>query len=395
MDHLFWCIGYELFLPDIIKGHGSFLYDSKKNKYVDLESGVWCTSLGHSHPDINEAIKDQIDKISHTGYCYSNVIADKASEKVLEIAKFYNGKCVFLSSGSESVEFGVQVMRKLTKKPMLLALADSFLGSYGSAKEKKRNNWYLLDWNSCKSCAHPDQCNLQCDVFSKIPISEIGGFVFEPGSSSGFVRFPPKAFIKNLVKLIKRNSGLIQINEVTTGIGRTGRWLGYQHYDINPDIISMGKGLGNGYPVSAIAMTSDVIDELGKISFVYSQSHQNDPLGCAVARKVISVIQRDKLIERSEALGKYFIEELKKITNKYDDVIKEVRGRGLMIAIELNEEYKNLAASFFKKLLDKGFIVAYGRGFLRLDPPLIIKKEDINGFLEAFDQILAQEKMKA
>lgn len=388
MNHLLWCNSYDLLLSDIIKGKGSYLYDSKGKRYIDLESGVWCTPLGHSHSQINQIIKEQVDKISHTGFCYSNSIANEAAKEILQVADFPDGKCIFLSSGSEAVEFGVQIIRKLTGKPLLLTLSDSFLGSYGSAQKKRNNEWYFLDWDSCRSCSHSNQCNAQCTVFSDIPFEKIGGFVFEPGSSSGYVRFPPVHFIRNLVKLIKQNNGLIQINEITTGIGRTGKWYGFQHYDIKPDIISMGKGLGNGYPVSAIAMNSEIVAKLQNISFHYSQSHQNDPLGCAVARKIINVIEKDNLIERSENIGRYFIDELKNISEKYD-VIKEVRGRGLMIAIEFNENYKKLSAtSIFHELLDRSYIVAYGRNFLRIDPPLIVKKEDLDSFLKAFSHIL-------
>ena len=122
--------------------------------------------------------------------------------------------------------------------------------------------------------------------------------MFEPGSSSGHVRFPPKAFIQNIVKFIRQHDGFIQINEITTGLGRTGKWFGFQHYDIKPDIVSMGKGLGNGYPVSAIAMTPDIIAKLSEMGFYYFQSHQNDPLGCAAAKAVIATLQKENSIEK-------------------------------------------------------------------------------------------------
>ncbi|NIS15912.1 MAG: aminotransferase class III-fold pyridoxal phosphate-dependent enzyme, partial [candidate division Zixibacteria bacterium] len=111
---------------------------------------------------------------------------------------------------------------------------------------------------------------------------------------------------------------------------------GFQHYDINPDIVSMGKGLGNGYPVSAIAMTPEIIEHLNKISFYYYQSHQNDPLGCAVARAVINILQEEKIIEKSNTVADYFFDKLQELKQKYS-IIQEIRGRGLMFAIEFKD----------------------------------------------------------
>lgn len=391
MKHVFWCNGHELLIKNIKKAEGCYLFDSLGKKYVDLESGVWCVPLGHNHPKIIKAIENQIHKISHTGYCYSSQIVEEAAEEILNLSGLNDGMCTFLSSGSEAVEFGVQALRKLVNPKQLLTLQDSFLSSYGSSGKRNKEEWYLLDWTSCSSCTRGNECDNNCSIFKNIPFDKIGGFVFEPGSSSGFVRFPPKGLIKKIVKIIRNNKGYIQVNEITTGIGRTGKWFGFQHYDILPDIISMGKGLGNGYPVSSIVMSSEIIDKLDKKGFHYSQSHQNDPLGCSVAKEVIKVIKDEKIIENSKVLGIKLKENLIEICRQYD-FIKEVRGRGMMIAIELNENSNNIAFNIFNKLLEKGFIIAKrpGLNIFRLDPPLIISENEINSFLNEFEQILKQ-----
>ncbi|MGD9134920.1 MAG: aminotransferase class III-fold pyridoxal phosphate-dependent enzyme, partial [Desulfobacterales bacterium] len=202
--------------------------------------------------------------------------------------------------------------------------------------------------------------------------------------------FPPKSFIQNIVNFIRQHDGFIQINEITTGFGRTGKWFGFQHYDINPDMVSMGKGLGNGYPVSAIAMTPEIIAHLSKISFYYYQSHQNDPLGCAVARAVIKLLQEEKIIEKSETVADYFFDKLQQLQQKYS-IIQEIRGRGLMLAIEFNDMLADDRLSdLYVQCIQRGFILAKrpGLNVFRLDPPLIIQKEDIDHFLETFDQLL-------
>jgi acetylornithine aminotransferase len=378
-------------LPDIVKGEGCYLYDLQGKKYLDLESGIWCLALGHCHPQINDAIRAQAGILTHSGYCYANSVMEQASKAVLDILNMSDGKCVFLSSGSEAVEFGVQAQQKITDKPLILTLSDSFLGSYGSAGNKRKDEWYLFDWQECTTCNSSEDCNPECHYLSEIPFDRIGGFVFEPGSSSGLVRFPPKTFIQNIVKFIRQHDGFIQINEITTGLGRTGKWFGFQHYDINPDIVSMGKGLGNGYPVSAIAMTPEIIEHLNNKSFYYYQSHQNDPLGCAVARAVIKILQEEKIIEKSKTVADYFFSELRQLKQKYS-IIQEIRGRGLMFAIEFKDMLADdLLSDLYVQCIQRGFILAKrpGLNVFRLDPPLIIQKEDIDHFLAAFDQLLA------
>jgi acetylornithine aminotransferase len=316
---------------------------------------------------------------------------EQASSAVLNISNMPEGKCVFLSSGSEAVEFGVQALRKITAKPLILTLSDSFLGSYGSAGSKRKDEWYLFDWRECSICDSSDACDPECRYFSQIPFDRIGGFVFEPGSSSGLVRFPPKSFIQNVVKFIRQHEGFIQINEITTGLGRTGKWFGFQHYGIEPDIVSMGKGLGNGYPVSAIAMTPEIIEHLSKMSFYYYQSHQNDPLGCAVATAVINILQDEKIIEKSNSAAEYLFNGLQQLEKKYSN-IQEIRGRGLMFAIEFADTLADdLLSDLYVQCIQRGFILAKrpGLNVFRIDPPLIIQKEDIDHFLETLDQLLA------
>lgn len=389
MKHIFWCIGHELLIKDIQKAKGFYLYDSRGKKYVDLESGVWCLPLGHTHPKIIKAIESQIHRISHTGYCYSSQVIEETAKEILNVSGLIEGKCVFLSSGSEAVEFGVQALRKLVNSKQLLTLQDSFLGSYGSAGKRNKSEWHLLDWTSCSFCSSRNKCDNNCSIFREIPFDKIGGFVFEPGSSSGLVKFPPKGLIQNIVNKIRNNNGYIQVNEITTGIGRTGKWFGFQHYNFLPDIVSMGKGLGNGYPVSSIAISSELVEKLIKKDFHYSQSHQNDPLGCSVAKEVIEVVKDKGLVERSNLLGNKLRENLIEICKQYD-FVKEVRGRGMMIAIEFKENSDYIISCIYKQLIEKGFIIAKrpGLNVFRIDPPLIISENELNNFLSEFEQIL-------
>lgn len=389
MEHILWCTGHDLKIKNANKAQGCFVYDQDGNCYLDLESGVWVTPLGHSNPRVNQAISDQVDKIIHCGYYNGSKIVDDAARELLKLTGIKNGKGVFLSSGSEAVEFGIKAIHKATGKNKLLRLHDSFLGSYGAAGEREKEAWHLLDWTDCQVCPEKKRCALDCPVLEDIPYSELGGFVFEPGSAGGLVKFPPQPFIDNLVSLFRKNGGLILVNEVTTGIGRSGKWFGFQYYDFQPDLVAMGKGLGNGYPVSATVMNGEVAKKLEEKGFYYQQSHQNDPLGCRVVLEVIDIINEENLVNRSWEKGEYLRERLKDIFSRVD-FVKEIRGRGLMIALEFDGPGNREAAYLHRELFNKGFIVSLrpGHNALRIDPPLNIEVKHLDSFLQELDEIL-------
>ena len=179
MEHVFFCTGHELKIPNIVKSKGLYIYDEQGKSYMDLESGVWCTSLGHNNTEINRIIKNQIDSLIHAGFCYSNEILEKSSKLILNIAGFKNGKSVFLCSGSEAIEISSQMAKHLTEKRVSMTLHDSYLGAYSSIIDKSKN-WHLLNWEQCKSCPNIEKCDQSCEVLQKIP-KDISEFIFEPG----------------------------------------------------------------------------------------------------------------------------------------------------------------------------------------------------------------------
>ena len=381
MNHILRC--HEIIKTDFVRGENCYLYDSQGTQYIDFESGIWSTGLGHRHPRIDQVIKDQTEKIIHLGTRYPSSIAEGAAIDVLEIVGIESGKCTFLSSGSEAVEFAVQAARRITNKQQLFTFTSSYLAAYGSAGRKENDEWRLFDWNDY------EQERLSC-YLANMPFDKIGAFVFEPGGSgSGFVKFPPIQLVQEIAKRVKQAGGLLVVNEITTGMGRTGKWFGFQHYGIKPDIVALGKGLGNGYPVSAVAMSLDCAEKLERSRLHYAQSHQNDPLGCAVARAVIAVLREENWVERGNVTGTYFLEGLKGLQKKYE-VIKDVRGRGMLLALAFHPHMFISAEWAFQKLLEKCFLVGYypAGNILRFDPSLTIEKDDIRHLLECLDSIL-------
>lgn len=391
VDPLIRYPGYDLLLDNIVRAENCTLYDAEGKEYVDLESGVWCTSIGHGNPAIRRVMTAQAASIAHSGFSYSSEVVPEAAREVLSLHRFDGGRCIFLCSGSEAVEYGVRTAQSLMRRPLMMTMADSYFGAYGSASLKRADEWYSFDWMECTDCPDSLACNAHCARWAAIPFQRIGGFLFEPGSSSGRVRFPPEKLIRSIVSEVKAAKGLVLVNEVTTGVGRTGRWFGYQHYGIGPDIVAMGKGIGNGYPVSVTALAPQVIGRLGGATVRYAQSHQNDPMGAAIVREVIRVIHEEKLIERGRETGQVLIDGLEKLSARTNR-ISAIRARGLMAAVELVDGADAAyTKQVQKELFGRGFVVAQrpGLNVLRIDPALTVEKKDIERFLGTFEHVLA------
>jgi len=373
--------GHRLHLPDIAASEGAHVFDGSGKRYVDLTAGVWCISVGHRNRRVLEAMRSQLEALSHAGFIYSHPIVEEAAASLLSICGLDDGGVVFLASGSEAIDFARQVAKRVTNRDLSLTFHDAYLGSLSSVLDRSAN-WSIFDWENCASCGGGRR-TADCDHLGDVP-DEVAEFIFEPGSSSGQVRFAPVPLVRKLVDLVRHRGGKIIVNEVTTGIGRTGSWFGHDHYGISPDLIVVGKGIGNGYPVSAVAMNRETRLQLEATDFKYMQSHQNDPLGAAVVNEVIAVIRDEGLIERAAANGKVLLEALHQLESH--PAVVEVRGRGMLFAVDLEDESK--AAGVFAALLERGFIVCLRGATLRIDPPLTTPRDALLRFAAACDEIL-------
>jgi acetylornithine aminotransferase len=377
MQHVYNSTGHALKLPDIVDAEGVYLFDAGGRRYMDLESGVWCVSVGHKNARINRGIARQIDALMHAGFCYSNPVLEASARAVLDIVGFDGGRCAFLCSGSEAIEVARQIARHLSGSRLSMTLHDSYLGAYSSVTDRS-SGWFVFDWEPCKHCPESERCNPACDALKRVP-GRVSDFIFEPGSSSGFVRFPPRGLIRNLADSVRAGGGKLIANEVTTGVGRTGKWFGYQHYDLTPDLIAIGKGIGNGYPVSVAAIDAATMAQLREKPFKYAQSHQNDPLGAAVVREVIAEIEDRGLIPEARRKGDRFLTQLASLVD--GRVVLAVRGRGLMMAVDLVDAAT--AEEIHSRLIARGFIVGNRGTTFRIDPPLTVTEAQFDEFVTA------------
>jgi acetylornithine/N-succinyldiaminopimelate aminotransferase len=388
MEHLLKC--HEIAKTDFQRGEGCFLYDDSGRRYTDFEAGIWCTALGHNHPQIQKAITDQVGKLVHLGTRYPSRLAEEAAQALLDVCGISQGKCIFLSSGSEAVEFGVQAARLCCGRALMLTFPNTYLAAYGFAGQKQGQEWVYFDWRACEGCPSRDDCDPGCPSFDSLPFESLAAFVFDGGNASGQVRLPPVGVVRELSRRVRETGGLVVANEITSGMGRTGAWFGYQHYGLQPDIITVGKGLGNGYPVSAVVLRLETAVELEGSGLRYAQSHQNDPLGCAVAIEVLAVMQAEALVERSRRVGELFKRELDRLCQR-QRVLKQVRGRGLMIALEFEAAAPDPAA-VNRQLLENGFLVGCtpAANLLRFYPALVIGEGEIRELVASLDEILAE-----
>jgi acetylornithine aminotransferase len=363
------------------------LIDSLGRCYTDLASGIWCTALGHNHPRLIRAMQVQIDQLIHLGTRYPSQHCEEAATALLPLLGLADGKCLFLSSGSEAVECAVQAARRATGRELCLSFASSYFGSYGAAAKKARQEWLTLDWHAYD----PSQ---PLSLLQGLPFPHIAAFVFEPGGSgSELVQFSPQPLVEAIAERVTAAGGLIVANEITTGMGRTGRWFGFQHYDLAPDLIAVGKGLGNGYPVSAVAVNAAVAANLEAAGFRYVQSHQNDPLGAVVAKEVIAEMGEGGWVARGAELGRRFLSQLQEVAARHP-VIKEVRSRGMLFGLELRSDASPTATELHRQLFERGFLlnVLPVGNLLRLDPALTIEEELLAAFLAALDELLSEPR---
>lgn len=385
----------------IERAYGSWIIDVNGKKYLDCESGMWCCNLGHNHPEITEVIKNQSSKIIHRNKGFLNPVTVKAAEKLLNFIPDDYDRVTFLNSGSEAVEFAINFAKKITKRKTVLSLQDSYLGAFGIAKDlsftSQEKSDFKLDFPvfGTKECDDPEVFIQKANSVIDANADDIACFVLEPIMVGGGVLKSCSKFVEHICNRMKEIEALVIIDEVTTGFGRTGEKFGYELFDIAPDILALGKALGNGYPVSSVVTRSILEKKLSPSELYYAQSHQLDPLGTSIALKVVDLFESEEIIEKSKTKIANLHSFLKSLSYPF---IQEIRSYGFIFAIEL-QAFENLSTTDLilkikDDLLDEGVMIGYsiGKEQIRFLPPLIISGDEI-GFLQekiikVFDSIL-------
>lgn len=393
------------FLPIVpVRGEGCYFWDEDGKKYLDTQSGVWVQVLGEGHPRFTQAIQQQLEKHVHVGGRFISEAIHSALDALASILPPQLNCVTFLNSGSEAVEFAIKVARVSTGKQKIASLDRGYYGATTqtlSLSGAGRQATYipqadiLLPSPYCVRCpiakTFPD-CAYAClteaadQVETEGKADDIAALIFEPVQGNGGVIVPPAGYMRELAALAKRWDAVLIAEEVTTGMGRTGRWFGFQHDDIVPDILVLGKILGNGLPVSAVITTSEVeANCIGQLR--HNQSHMNDPLSGATVRTVIEILRAENLIERSAQLGDYLLAGFQKLQQTYPSIIFDVRGKGLMAAIELQNLTPDQGQQIHDLALARGIILDYRPDLLtfRFFPAFVITESEIDRVLDTLD----------
>lgn len=396
---------------------GTRVMTKEAGELVDMESGCWAAVLGHNHPDMVQVIHEQVDTLLHTHQFFQTEHPAKLVEELTEAANLrtkYSGS--FLSSGSEAVSLAIMLSELLTGRRKKLCMNITYLGASTDLRHPRDNMyWDDLDVTGCFGCGehtrmrdnnrsenngtmeNTDEKNCStCGRFNHLDFSQYASFVFEPGNSGGLVLPMPEKLVAFLSGKVRAAGGLLVVNEVTTGFGRTGEWFGFQHYGFlndeshAPDLIVLGKGLGNGYPISAVLVRESLAAAAERTGFRYVQSHIDDPLGCRIAREVVKVMVEGDWVLKGREKGEYLRSRLVDIAARSKG-IKEIRGRGLMNVVMLDKEVS--AEAIFNGLLEAGYFCGFSEqlGFIHLYAPLIISWEEVDGYCSAMEQVLGSQ----
>jgi 4-aminobutyrate aminotransferase len=396
-------------VPLVVKeAHGAIVEDVDGNKYIDLNAGIAVMNVGHSHPKVVEAIKRQAEKFQHyslTDFYYEEAVT--AAEKLVEISPVDHPKVFFANSGTESIEGSLKFARYFFggSRQYFIAFLGAFHGrTYGSLSLTASKAHYrkgfspLLPGVVHVPYPYPYRCPFRTDdplecgeavlgyiedwVFHKlVDPSEVAAFVVEPIQGEGGYVVPPDNFLPGLRRLADKHGILIIDDEVQAGMGRTGRWFAIEHWNVRPDIIALAKAIGGGLPLGAIVVRGDIASTLAKGS--HANTFGGNPIALAAMSAVIDVIKEERLLERASRLGEEALKFLNELKDKYE-IIGDVRGKGLMIGVELvrNRKTKEPAERELAQVIEKSFkrgVVVIGAGLstLRIAPPLVIEEEHL------------------
>jgi 4-aminobutyrate aminotransferase len=398
------------------KGEGSIIIDVDGNKFIDMNSGLAVCNVGHSHPKVKKAIKDQVDKFIHysyTDFFYEDYV--DLGEKLHNLIPIEGTKKFFYgNSGAEAVEAAMKLARWHTGRKGYLAYIGSFHGrtlgalSLTASKPYQRRKFspfvpgvehifypycyrcpFNLENPSC-DCACVDYIDEQ--LFQKfVPPDEVAMLIAEPIQGEGGYVVPPNGYFSKLKKLLDSHEILFAVDEIQSDMGRTGKWFAIEHWGVTPDIVCIAKGIAAGLPLGVMASRSDLHDWTPGS---HASTFGGNPVSCASALAVIDIIKNEKLLDNAKKQGNYIKKRLEEMLETHP-LIGDVRGKGLMVGVELvkdkyskeyaGKETEDLMIDCFKNGLA---IVNCGVNVIRWMPPLIITRDLVERSLEIFEESL-------
>ena len=372
---------------DICFSHGEkeFLYDLEGNKYIDYVAGIAVNALGHNHPAMVKAISEQVQRMIHVSNLYYIQEQADLGEAVASIVPSPLGVSLFVNSGAEANEAALKLASKNTGRKHFVACKNSFHGRTAGALSATGQVKYQTGFEPLLSQAFSFVPFNDPEALKAAVNSDTAGVMLEPVQGEGGVISATPEFMKTARDVCTDTGALMIVDEVQTGMGRTGKWFGFQHFNVVPDMITIAKALGGGVPIGALVSTRELSKTF--VPGTHGTTFGGNPLVCAAACAVINTMKKDNLVERSAELGDKWRADLAKVVSGAE-CVKGVRGLGLMTGIEMGEQAKEFQKYGMQKRL---LINVAATKVVRAVPPLIISDASVHTFNETLASFLAAQ----
>ena len=376
---------YQRFPVTIEKALGSHVWDTDNNEYIDCMGGYGVALVGHRNERVVNAIKSQIEKVITVHSSFYNKTREEFLQTLIDIAPAGLSQVHLNNSGAESVEAGIKFARKFTGRKGMVAMKGSYHGKSMGALSLTFNPKYR---ESFKPLVEKVTFSPYGDIDAlQTAVDKDTAFVIlEPIQGESGIHVPPDGFLQDVRKVCDENGSLLVFDEIQSGLGRTGRMWASEHWETTPDIMCLAKGIAGGVPMGVTLVRPDILSVMKKGE--HSSTFGGNPLACAAGTATLQALTQDGLVENAKNMGEKFLRGLNDLKSKHK-IIREIRGKGLMIGVELKFEVKDILMEGIKK----GLLLLYsGRNILRLLPPLVISDEDVTKSLQILDELLTNEE---
>ena len=368
------------------KAKCDYVIDIYNKKYIDFTSTIFVMNIGHSNKRVKKYLHKQLNKNLFHTYMFASKIKIDFLSKLIRFTPDFCEKAFLLSSGTEATEASVKLMRSYKKgKKVIVSIKGAMHGRTMAAELMKGSGYYKHP--EFKQLSFPNTKSVFLKDFNKLKIDKkkIGGFMIETYQGWS-AKFLPKKYIKDLVEFANKNKILVCFDEIQSGFARTGKLFGFEHYDVVPDLICVGKGMGGGLPLSGVLGRKKILDIFNAGDM--SSTHSANPLCCAAGLAVIEEIENESLIFESKDKGELLKDKLQLMMDCYPKIIKEINCTGLLASIIFKN--KKIATKICLKALNKGLLLVHtGRESIKIGPPLVIKRNNLVKGLAILEKVIS------
>ena len=371
---------YPLYNVEPVKDEDCTVWDKEGKEYLDLYGGHAVISIGHAHPHYVHKLKSQLDNIGFYSNAVQNSLQKELADKLGALSGCDDYELFLCSSGAEANENALKLASFHNGKKRVIAFQNGFHGRTSAAVAATDNKAIIAPINAQQEVTILPMGDLDF-VEAELKKGDVCAVIIEPIQGVGGLDEAETEFFQGLEKLTKANDTCLILDEVQSGFGRTGKFFGFQHHGIQPDIISMAKGMGNGFPIGGILIAPHIESKYGLLGTTFGGNH----LACAACIAVLDVLEKESLIGKAAITGEYFMEKAREIPG-----VVQLKGRGLMLGIEFGEPVGEMRKQLIyeKKMFTGG---AKNKNLLRILPPLTIQKDQIDAFIEAVKEVVTEK----